>query len=532
MCSKVLIADPIAAEGVNLLREQVEVDVRLGLKPEELLEIVGDYEALIVRSETKVTSEVIQAGGRLRVIARAGVGIDNVDVEAATRRGILVLNSPTGNVLSAAEFTITLLLALCRRVTEADASLKSGQWKRQSFVGTQVLNKTLGLVGLGRVGGEVARRAQGLQMRVIAFDPFLSPEAAQRLGVELLPLDELLVRADFVSLHTPLTKDTLHLIGSRELSLMKEGAMLINASRGGVVSEYALVEALQSCHLAGAALDVFEKEPPPADHPLLAMPNVITTPHLGGSTREAQVDVALDVAQQVLAALRNEPVTSAINLPPLSRERMQDMLPYVDLGGKLGQLLSQIAHAPIEALQVQYHGDLAQSDTGLITVAVIRGLLASRLSSHVTFVNAGIVARQRGIKVTERRHVSNGEFGSALEACVATSEGTRSVAGIVLPSGQARLVRIDNYRVDVELGGYMLVSSNVDRPGMIGKVGTILGNENVNVAFMQLGRDSPGKRAVSVLLVDNPVADNVLEKLRLIDGIITMDFVDMGNQVA
>ncbi|MBI4318214.1 MAG: phosphoglycerate dehydrogenase [Chloroflexi bacterium] len=527
---KILVTDPIAKEGLDRLCCEAEVDVALGLSPIDLVARIGEYDALVVRSETKVAAPVIEAGNKLKVIGRAGVGVDNVDVETATSKGILVVNSPGGNTTAAAEHTIGLILALSRNIPQANAALHSGKWERSRFTGVEVLNKVIGIVGLGRVGTEVARRAQGLLMRVVAFDPFLSEEAAHKLGVEMLPLQDVLHRADYLTVHVPLTSETHHLLGSRELSLMKTGARLINAARGGIIDEGALFDALRSGHLAGAALDVFETEPLSATSPLLTVPNVIVTPHLGAATKEAQVNVAVDVAEDVLAALRGEIVRNAVNLPPVPREVLRQLEPYLILADKMGRLLGYLAGSAVDRLEVQYAGEVSEKNTALLTLAALQGLLAPQLTEPVNLVNAPAIARRRGILVSERRTSAAEGFASLISVEVGTRTGTRSVAGTLFGAGEPRIVRIDQYRVDFEPFGYMLIDSHVDKPGMIGKVGTILGSWHINIAGMQVGRKSPGGRAVTVLSIDDPIPSEVLDQLRAVDGIDDLKFVDLGNR--
>lgn len=523
---RVLVADPIAQEGVDLLRRESDVEVRIGLKPPELREIIGDYAGLVVRSETKVTADIIGAASQLEVVGRAGVGVDNIDIETATQRGVLVVNSPTGNVLAAAEHTIALMMALSRNIPQANRAMREGRWDRHKYQGVQIMNKTLGVVGLGRVGQEVALRAQGLRMRVVAYDPFLPAEAAERVGVELLPLDHVLREADYLTFHLPLTPDTRRLINAERLALLKPGARLINTSRGGVIDEGALHEALQNGQLAGAALDVFEKEP--YQGPLTALPNVITTPHLGGSTLEAQIDVAVDVAEQVLTALRGEPVPNAINLPSLPRERLSEVARYLVLAEQLGVLLGRLVQGPVDSLEVRYAGTPAQRDTGLITLAAVKGVLKSYLAEQINLVNARVIASRRGLRVSEEKQMAEGEWANLLTLVAHSGGREHMVAGTLFAGQQPRLLAIDHYRVDVELSRYVLITLGIDQPGVIGGLGTILGRHQVNIAFMQVGRDRPGQRAVSLLLVDEPVPDQVVAELRQINGVMDMIFVDLG----
>lgn len=549
--ARIFVADPIAREGIERLSAEAKVDVITGLTASQLIERIGEYDALVVRSETKVTADVIEAGRNLKVIGRAGVGVDNIDVEAATVRGILVVNSPGGNTIAAAEHTIAMVLVLSRNIAQANASLHAGRWDRSSFVGVEVLNKTIGIVGLGRIGSEVARRAQGLMMKVIAYDPFLSSEVARKQGIELLPLDEVLKRADYVTIHVPLSPETRHMIGARELSTMKPGARLINVARGGIVDESALCDALRSGHLAGAALDVFETEPLPSDSPLLAIPSVIVSPHLGASTREAQVNVAIEVADEILLALRGEAVRNAVNLPSVPQEVVRQMHPHLVLVEKMGRLLGCLTDGAAERLEVCYCGEVAEANTALLTLAALKGFLMPQLSEHVNLVNAQAIARRRGIKIYEEKTSSTEGFASLITLrLVAQAEGARrgdaarrsatgratfgragslSVSGTLF-GAEPRIVSIDGYRVDFEPFGYMLIDSHIDKPGMIGKIGTILGSHNINIAGMQVGRLTRAGEAVTVLSVDDPVPPEVLNQILQVDGIENLRFVDLGDR--
>ncbi len=515
---RVLVTDPIAPDGVAYLRQHATVDVRSGLRPDELLAIIGDYEALVVRSETKVTRAVIEAGTHLRVIGRAGVGVDNIDVDAATARGIIVVNAPAGNTIAVAEHTIGLLLAVARRIPQAWAALRAGQWQRSRFMGMEVRGKVLGIIGLGRIGREVARRAQGLEMRVVAFDPYVAAEHARRLGVEMLDLPALLRAADFVSIHTPATAQTRGLIGAAELALLKPTAIVINCARGGIVDETALYEALEQKRLAGAALDVFEKEPP-GDNPLLQLENVVATPHLAASTHEAQVSVALEVAEQVIAALDGRPTLYAVNAPIVLPEAMAVLEPYLRLCETLGEAATQLVDGQVERVEVTYAGEIAEHDTAALQANVIRGLLAPISEERVNVVNALAIARRRGLRVDERKTTATENYTNLVTVALHTDRGERTVTGTVL-NGEPHVVRIDGYWVDlVPRGDYVLLSRHVDRPGIIGKVGTLLGEADVNISSMQVGRQRPRGEALMALTVDDPIPPDVLERIRAVTGI-------------
>jgi D-3-phosphoglycerate dehydrogenase len=516
---RILVTDAIAPDGVAYLRQHGDVQVTTGLKPDELLEAVGGYDALIVRSETKVTRAVIEAGSELRVIGRAGVGVDNIDVEAATARGVIVVNAPAGNTIAVAEHTIGLLLAVARRIPQASAALRAGQWQRSRYMGQEVRNKTIGIVGLGRIGREVARRAQGLEMHVVAFDPYVGAENARRLGVEMLDLPALLRAADFVTIHTPSTAQTQGLIGAAELSLLKRSAYLINCARGGIIDEPALREALATGRLAGAALDVFEQEPP-GDNPLLQAENLVATPHLAASTEEAQVQVALEVAEQVVAALDGRPTLYAVNAPIVVPEAMAVLEPYFRLCETLGQAVTQLAaEGQIESVEITYSGELAEHDTTALTATVIRGLLAPISEEAVNVVNAPVIARRRGWRVAERKVSGPEEYTNLVTVALYSDRGERAMGGTVV-NGEPHLVRIDGYSVDlVPRGDYVLLSRHVDRPGIVGMVGTLLGEADVNISSMQLGRQRPRGEALMALTVDEPIPPEVLERIRAVTGV-------------
>ena len=517
---RVLVSDPIAPEGVEYLSAHAEVDVKVGLKPQQLKEILGDYDALIVRSETKVTAEVIEAGRRLQVIARAGIGVDNIDLGAATDRGIAVVNAPTGNTVAAAEHTIALMLAIARNVPQAHLSMKKGEWKRGSFMGIELRNKTLGIVGLGRVGSEVARRAQGLAMRILACEPFVSPDYAQLIRAELVSLDELLAQSDFVTLHTPITEGTHHLIDAARLSRMKPGSRLINVARGELVDEDALLEALDDGRLEGAALDVFLQEPP-GDSPLVKHPKVVVTPHLGASTQEAQTEVAIEAAEQVLAVLRGQPAQNTVNAPFVSPEVHDALAPYLSVGSLLGRLLTHLAEGQFVGVNIDYQGDVAQHDTTVLKSAVLAGLIAPVSSERVNLINAALMAQRRGLDVTEQKSAGAREYGSLLAVTLKTTAGDTTLAGTSLRD-EVHVVRVNEYWLDmVPSVPYLLFIEHEDQPGSIGTVGTITGRNDINISFMEVGRLSPRGRAMMVLGLDDPVPAGVLEEIRAIGHITT-----------
>ncbi len=527
---RVLVSDQLAEEGLAPLRAdpRVELVLKPGLPPEELKREIAHAHALLVRSATKVTADLIEAAGDLMVIGRAGVGVDNVDVEAATRRGIVVCNSPEGNTVAAAEHTMAMMLAVARSIPAANASVVAGEWKRGKFVGVELLNKALGIVGLGKIGSEVALRASAFGMRVLGHDPFISADHAARLGVEVVSLEELVAQADFVTFHVPLNRDTWHLLNADLLARAKPGVRVINCSRGGIVDEAALAEALRSGRVAGAGLDVFEKEPP-TDSPLIGLERVVLTPHLGASTEEAQLKVALDVAQQVIEVLSGRPARSAVNLIPISPDTMRALQPYLPLAESLGRLQGQLASAPLSSVELIYAGQLAEEDSRLLTRAFLKGLLEPVLDEPVNLVNAAMVAQARGLRVVESRSREQEDYVSLITSRVSSDGQERVIGGTLFGRSEPRVVRMDDYRVDFRPAGHMLVSMHIDKPGMIGRVGTILGENNINIAGMHVGRREPrpGGESVMVLALDNPVSPAVLAQLLEVDGIMTATTVEL-----
>ncbi|MCW3138302.1 MAG: phosphoglycerate dehydrogenase [Methanophagales archaeon] len=531
--TKILITDHLSEEGIRKLREFGDVEIQVGVSEEELKARIAGYDALIVRSGTKVTREVIEAGTRLKVIGRAGVGVDNIDVDSATERGIMVVNAPGANTISAAEHTIGMLLSLSRKIPAANQSLKSGEWSRKKYMGVEVNGKVLGIIGLGRVGGEVAKRAKGLGMRVVAYDPFISQEKAGELGVSLMGFSEVLSISDFITIHTPLMKDTYHLIGKDEFEKMKEGVRIINCARGGIIDENALVEAIKSGKVAGAALDVFEQEPPPMDSDLLKLDSVIVTPHLGASTEEAQRAAAIVIADEVIRALENKPVRNAVNMIYVEEELMGVIKPYLVLAEKLGRLSAQLMPktSRIEAFNASYEGELgvASMDTRLITGAMLKSFL-SWFTDGVNYVNAWAIARKFGIKVTESKSEEVENFSSMITLTLRTRGDaggglSKTVSGTLFGKGDIRIVGLDNYRIDASPSGFMLICSFIDKPRVIGPVCTILGDHNINIAGMQVGREKVGGKAVMVLNVDSSVGIEPIEEIKKVPNIIDVKLV-------
>jgi len=516
---RVLVTESLARAGLDLLSQHAEVEVVDRPSSEALAEMIGEYDALVVRSRTRVTTEVIEAGDRLRVIGRAGTGVDNIDLESATRHGVLVVNAPNGNSVAVAEHTLGLMLALARHIPQGDSSVRLGRWDKSALMGTEVRGKVLGIIGMGRVGTAVATRAAALEMAVVAYDPFISTEHAARLSVRLVPLDELLRTADFVSLHVPATKLTLGLLGSRELALMKPTAMLINCARGGIVQEDALLDALEEGRIAGAALDVFSHEPLD-DTRFLASKRLILTPHLGASTEEAQSSAALDVAEQVIAVLQGKVPRYPVNTVALSPEEMAEVGPYIDLAQRLGSLYAQIATGNLVGLELGYSGEIAKHGTQLVKAAALVGLLSHTSEETVNLINAEVVARERGIEVSEHRVPTAENFTSLLTLNAATTQGTRSLAGTVM-RGQPHLVGFDDFWIDSILEGLLLVSEHIEQPGIIGRMGLMLGEAGVNISFVQVGRRGRGGHGVMVVGVDDAISDELLARIMTMPSIRT-----------
>ncbi len=520
---RILVADPLAEDGVDRLRAVADVEVRTKQSEDQLVELVAPFDALVVRSETKVTQRVLEAARNLKVVGRAGVGVDNIDVPAATRKGILVVNAPRGNIIAAAEHSIGLLFAAARNIPQADASVHRGEWTRARFTGTEVRAKTLGLIGLGNIGSEVAKRAQGLEMEVIAFDPAVAAERAEQFNVELVALDELLRRADFISVHAPLIDATRNLLDAARLALCKPSARLINAARGGIVDESALYDALKDGRLAGAAFDVFEREPMTPEHPLLTLPNFIATPHVAASTVEAQTSVAFDVAEEVLAVLRGELPRYAINAPSLPPEELAFLRPYAELVERMASLHLQLVSERVSAVEIELTGELSEHDTSLLTAMAIRGLVQPFTEDRINAVNARLVAAARGLKLTERRAPKSSGYPSAVTLRV---DGERYEGAVLL--GEPRVMAIGAFRVDLAPSGRFLVSRHEDRPGVVGRFGTILGENDINIASMQVGRDAPRGHAMMILAVDDVVPEPVLAQLRGVYGMSDLRYVELG----
>ena len=523
---KVLVADPIDKSGIEILQAGVQVDVKTGLKPEELKSIIADYDAIVVRSETKVTKDIIEAGKKLQVIARAGVGLDNVDINAASQRGIVVLNAPTGNTISAAEHTMAMMLALARHVPQANAKLKSGVWQRSNFTGNELRNKTLGVIGLGNVGSEVARRAAAFKMRIIGYDPFISAEYARNNGIEMVPVKELLKESDYITLHLPLTPESKGMIGAKELESLKPTARIINCARGGLIDEEALYHAVDAGKLAGAAIDVFSKEPA-TDNILLQSDKIVVTPHLGASTEEAQAGVAIDAAEQVLAVLNGQSARYAVNVPQIPAELLAILSPYIQVSSILGRLAGQLMEGQIQSIKIEYSGEIAGCDSSALKAAIIGGLLEKVSEERINMVNAAIIAAQRGIKVMEQTQTTCENYSSLITLEAATDKGTITVAGTVLRN-ETHIVRINDFWIDIiPTGGYFLLSDHRDRPGLIGAVGNITGKADINISSMLLARLQPRGKALMILALDEPLKEEYRQEVLALEDVYTANMVKL-----
>lgn len=519
MAIKILVSDPLAEDGLKILQNErdFKVDVKTKLTPEELKKVIRDYDAIVIRSSTKLTKDVIEASN-LKVIGRAGVGLDNVDLEAATKKGIIVLNAPAGNTISTAEHAMSLMMALSRNITQANRSLKEGQWERNKFTGVELYGKTLGIIGLGRIGAEVAARALAFKMNVVAHDPFLSVDVAKKLKVELVELEELLKTSDYITIHTPITDETKGMIGDKEFKIMKYGVRIINAARGGIIDEEALLRALESGKVAGAALDVFAKEPP-EENPLLKVDNVVVTPHLGASTEEAQVNVSIDIAETVRDALLDKGLRNAVNMPNLGPEESKTLRPYINLAEKIGLMQAQLTKGHIKEVSIRYIGDVTELKLEPVTAALIKGILTPILQETVNYVNAPFIAKERGMNIVESKATDIEDFASLIWVRVKSDKEANAIAGTIFIKRDPRIVKINDFYVEAMPAGCMLVIYNRDVPGIIGEIGTILGRNRINISAMSFGREKPGESAITVLNVDSEVPRDVLEEIKKADNI-------------
>jgi D-3-phosphoglycerate dehydrogenase len=524
---KVLVSDALSEEGLKVFKESKElaVDVKTDLKPDTLKEAIKDYDALVVRSATKVTKEIIQAAKKLKVVGRAGVGLDNVDLEAATQKGIIVMNTPAGNTISTAEHTFSMILALSRNIPQANASMKKGEWKRSKFMGVEVYGKTLGIVGFGRIGSEVAKRAISFGMKVLAYDPFLSAEVAESVGVEIAELKNVLENADYITVHTPLTEDTRHMISDKEFALMKKGVRIINCARGGIIDEAALIKAIEEKRVGGAAMDVFEGEPLPADSAFLKFDNVVTTPHLGASTEEAQINVAIEVAEIVRDALLGRGIRNAANYPCLEAEVTKVLSPYIKLGERLGMFCAQLVEGRFQEVVISYSGEITKYNLSPVTMALAKGILEPILKETVNFVNAVSLLKDRGIKLRESKSAQEGEFVNLIQLEIKTDKESKNVFGTLSSNKQPRIVKIDDYYLELYPIGEMVFIRNWDKPGLIGSLGTLMGKNGINIAAMTFGRDKQGGKAISVLNVDSQVGPEIQDKIRELENILTVKVI-------
>jgi len=517
---KVLVSDALGEIGVKMFQEAkgIEVDVNVGLAPDELKKIIGDYDGLVIRSATKVTEEILDAGKNLKVVGRAGIGLDNVDIPAATKRGVVVMNTPGGNVITTAEHAIAMMLSMTRNIPQGTSSLKNGKWDKKKLQGRELYNKVLGVVGFGKIGSIVADRARGLKMQVIVYDPFFTPDQIEKAGFVSATFDELCSKSDYITVHVPKLKDTTGLIGKEAFDMMKEGVMLINCARGGIVDEKALYDAFKSGKVLGAALDVFETEPP-NDSPLFEFDKFVCTPHLGASTREAQTNVAVAVADQIIQYLSSGTVINAVNTPSVTGELLKKLGPFISLGSMLGKLQAQLTCGAIKEVQIEYKGDFQGLDMTPVSSAVMKEILAPAVKDDVNFVNATILAKDRGIKVTEGRSSDSEEYINLITVNVVTDEMENTVSGTVYGKKEARVVKINTFRLEMAPAGHLALIYNIDKPGSIGEIGTALGENNINIGSMQVGQDKEGERNIIFLSADTPIPADVFEKLQALSSV-------------
>jgi D-3-phosphoglycerate dehydrogenase len=525
---KVLVSDPLSNKGLEILGKArvIKYDVKIGLRPEELKKIIPEYDAIIIRSETKLRGEIIEAADRLKVIGRAGIGLDNVDLSAATKKGIVVMNTPQENAIAAAEHTIAMMLSISRKIPQATASMKAGKWEKKKFMGVELYNKTFGVVGIGVIGTIVVDRARALRMKVIAYDPYISKEAAEKKGVGLVPFDELLARSDFISVHTPLTDETRNLIDKNAFGKMKEGVILINCARGGIINEKDLYDAIKEGKVAGAALDVFEKEPA-AGNPLLELEEVISTPHLGASTGEAQENVSIAIAKQIVDYLLLGEARNAVNIPMVSPDTLPFLRPYLRLGEKLGSFLAQISNYAIEEVLIEYHGEVLEYGTKPITISVLKGLLTPFLGETVNFVNAPIIAKEREMGITESTSAKTEDFASLIAITTRSKMEQNYIAGTLFGRKELRIVKLNDFFIEALPEGYILLVNNYDKPGVIGNIGAALGSQNINIATMQFGRDRMGGNAISLLHLDAPLPPGMIGEILRLPNIISVRQIEL-----
>ena len=517
---KVLVSDMLGQIGIDMFEKEdgIDVDVKTGLAPDELKAIIGEYDGLVIRSATKVTEDLLSAATNLKVVGRAGIGLDNVDIPAATKHGVVVMNTPGGNTVTTAEHTISMMLSLTRNIPEGTSSLKAGRWDKKKLQGREIFNKVLGVIGFGQIGSIVADRARGLKMKVIVSDPFVTPEQVEKAGFEFATLDDLYARADYITIHVPKLKDTIGLVNKDAFAKMKDGVMVINCARGGIVDEGDLYEALKSGKVAGAALDVFETEPP-GESPLFEFERLICTPHLGASTREAQTNVAVAVADQIIDYLKNGTIRNAVNVPSVTGELLTKLGPFLSIGDKIGCLQSQLTTGALKEVIVEYVGDFQGLDLSPVTTAALRGLLLPEVKDDVNFVNARVIAKERGIKVTETETADSDEYNNMITLKVVTTETTSTVSGTIFGKNDPRIVRINSFRLEMVPNGHLGLIYNIDRPGSIGEIGTTLGNHNINIGRMQVGQEEEGDNNIIFLCTDTQIPEDVFEELRNLDSV-------------
>ncbi|GBC62187.1 phosphoglycerate dehydrogenase [Desulfonema ishimotonii] len=520
---KVLVSDNLGEIGIQMFQEAegIEVDVNTGLPPEELKAIISDYDALVIRSATKVTEDLLEAATNLKVVGRAGIGLDNVDIPAATKRGVVVMNTPTGNVVTTAEHAIAMMLSLSRNIPRGTATLKQGKWEKKKLQGREIFNKTLGVVGFGKIGSIVADRARGLKMRVVIYDPFVTPEQIEKAGFESATLADLYKQADYITVHVPKLKDTLGMINQEAFAQMKDGVMLINCARGGIVNEADLYAAMKSGKVVGAALDVFETEPP-ENSPLFEMDNFICTPHLGASTKEAQTNVAVAVAEQIIDYLQTGTVVNAVNVPSVTGDLLEKLRPYLTLGDRMGCLMAQLICGPLKEIAIEYMGDFKGLDLSPVTTAVLQGLLTPMVKDMINSVNAPVMAKDRGIRVTETASADAEDYTNLIRVRVVTTDMSATLAGTVFGKNDPRIVKINNFRLEMIPQGHSAIIHNQDKPGAIGSIGSTLGENKINIGRMQVGQEDEGDRNIIFLRTDTPIPEDVLEKLRALPLINTV----------
>lgn len=512
---KVLVSDNLGEIGIEMFRQEegITVDVKTGLSPEELKQIIGEYEALVIRSATKVTEDLLDAATRLKVIGRAGIGLDNVDIPAATKRGVVVMNTPGGNVITTAEHAIAMMLSLTRNIPKGTATLKAGRWEKKNLQGREVFNKVLGVIGFGKIGSIVADRARGLKMKVIVYDPYVTPEIIEKAGFESVSLEDLYQKSDYITIHVPKLNETLGFLNKSAFDRMKDGVMVVNCSRGGIINEKDLEDAIRKGKVAGAAMDVFESEPP-GQIPLFELDNVVCTPHLGASTKEAQTNVAVQVAGQVIDYLKNKTILNAVNVPSVTGELLSKLGPFLSLADHMGLLLAQLNQGALKTVTIEYAGDFQGLEMTPVTTAVLKGILTPVIKDDVNFVNAHVIAKERGIKVSETTSPDPNEYLNLITVTAVTTSGANTVSGTIFGRNDSRVVKINNFRLEMILEGHLALIYNIDKPGSIGQIGTTLGKHNVNIARMQVGQEEEGDRNIIFLCTDTPITDAVADELR------------------